>query len=124
MIAIQQPSGVKIAGHVLYRVLSHSPAPVPTGWHPGFRPVTRMRAPPVTRRFKRRETEIMPFHLIRRPLIAAALPAARQPGPVTLAIRDVRPDQPSSWPLLDRQIEEERRAIEALRRRIALGGAL
>lgn len=46
-------------------------------------------------------------------------PAAQQPGPVTLAIRGVRPNSLPSWEMREQQIEDERRALRELRERIA-----
>jgi hypothetical protein len=47
------------------------------------------------------------------------LPAAHQPGPVTLAIRGVRPNSLPSWEMREQQIEDERRALRELRKRVA-----
>lgn len=47
-------------------------------------------------------------------------PAARQPGPVTRAIRGLRPNEAPTWAQRQREIEaEEREAMCALRRRVA-----
>nr|USU32905.1 hypothetical protein NG677_04180 [Methylobacterium sp. OTU13CASTA1] len=47
-------------------------------------------------------------------------PAARQPGPVTLAIRALRPNEAPTWEQRQREIDaEEREAMRALRRRVA-----
>lgn len=51
--------------------------------------------------------------------IAPVPPAAHQPGPVTLAIRGLRPNSLPSWEMRQRQIEDERRALRELRERIA-----
>lgn len=47
-------------------------------------------------------------------------PAARKPGPVTLAIRVLRPNEAPSWEIRQAEIAaEERAALRALRRRVA-----
>lgn len=47
-------------------------------------------------------------------------PAARQPGPVTRAIRGLRPNEAPTWEMRQREIDaEERAAMRALRRRVA-----
>ena len=46
-------------------------------------------------------------------------PAAHQPGPVTLAIRALRPNAILSRDVLEAQQEDERRALRELRERIA-----
>jgi len=47
-------------------------------------------------------------------------PAARQPGPVTRAIRGMRPNEAPTWEQRQREIDvEEREAMRALRRRVA-----
>lgn len=60
----------------------------------------------------------MTFQTHRAPRLAVAPPAARQPGPVTLAIRGLRPNSLPSWRIRHQQIENERRAMAALRARI------
>jgi hypothetical protein len=47
-------------------------------------------------------------------------PAARQPGPVTLAIRALRPNEAPTWEQRQREIDaEERATLRALRKRVA-----
>lgn len=47
-------------------------------------------------------------------------PAARQPGPVTRAIRGLRPNEAPTWEIRQSQIAaEERATLLALRRRVA-----
>lgn len=47
-------------------------------------------------------------------------PAARQPGPVTRAIRALRPNEAPTWEMRQREIDaEERAALRALRKRVA-----
>lgn len=59
----------------------------------------------------------MSFQTYTRPRRAAVRPAVRRPGPVTLAIRGIRPNELPSWEMRQQQIEDE--ALRDLRRRVA-----
>lgn len=62
----------------------------------------------------------MTFHNHHAPRSAVSSPAVRQPGPVTRAIRGLRPNEAPTWEQRQREIDaEERAAMRALRRRIA-----
>lgn len=75
----------------------------------------------MTRRFKRRETEIMSFQTYTRPRRAAVSPAVRlSGGPVTRAIRALRPNEMPSWEIREAEMRRQEAAdLRALRRRVA-----
>ena len=62
-------------------------------------------------------TSLLPLIGAPPPLLSSRV--GQQPGPVTRAIRNLRPNELSSWELRQRQMEEEAKALRDLRRRVA-----